>query len=262
MRWEEFMRPDYYHLHHTHFTDDNKFWEEMVEGCDSVLELGCGTGRISQLLIEAGIDLIGLDLNRNFLDYFQSRINLEQITSSGKLRLVQGDMRWLPFINKIAAVISPCNTISSFARADRALIFKQVCQVLSDQGVFIFSLPNPVLLEDMHEHLSMQPESEPEPESWIEDPGSGFPVQISSWMESAPEGLRWWWYYDQMNPGGEVSRVQMDTLQSLDGPEIYRSQLRDAGFDIIQEWGGFKGEKFSPKSPYWIVKAIKKSIPG
>lgn len=262
MRWQEIMQPDYYHLHHTQYTEDNKFWEEMVEDCDSVLELGCGTGRISQLLIVAGIDLIGLDLNRNYLDYFQSRINQEQITYSGKVRLVQGDMRWLPFTQKIAAVISPCNTISSFARGDRAQIFNQVYQVLSDQGIFIFSLPNPILLQDIHEHLRLEPESEPEPETWIEDPRTGFPVQISSWMESSDEGLRWWWYYDQLDPGGEVRRDQMDTLQSLDGPEIYQSQLRDVGFDIFQEWGGFRGEKFGPKSPYWIIKAVKKSIPG
>jgi SAM-dependent methyltransferase len=253
------MRPDYYHLHHTLFKEDNKFWEEMVEGCDSVLELGCGTGRISQLLIEAGINLVGLDLNRIFLDYFQSRISREQKFTSGILRLVQGDMRWIPLTDKIAAVISPCNTISSFSRSDRSRIFNQVRQVLVDQGIFIFSLPNPVLLQDVSDHLSRNPEPEPQPEDWIEDPETGFPVQISSWMESTSDGLRWWWYYDQLDPGGEVSRAQMGTLQFIDGPEIYKDQLREAGFKISREWGGFKGEKYSPKSPYWIVKAVKKT---
>jgi len=252
------MRPDYYHLHHTLFKEDNKFWKDIVEGCDTVLELGCGTGRISQLLIEAGIDLVGLDLNRYFLDYFLDRISREQKTLTGKLRLVQGDMRWIPVTNNIAAVISPCNTISSFVREERSQIFTPVSQVLIDEGFFIFSLPNPVLLQDINEHLSRKPESESQPETWIEDPGTGFPVQISSWMESAPEGLRWWWYYDQLDPGGNVSRVQMDTLQSLDGPEIYRDQLREVGFEIIREWGGFKGQKYRSKSPYWILKAVKK----
>ncbi len=254
----EGMRPDYYHLHHSRFKEDNLFWLETVEDRDSVLELGCGTGRISRLLVEAGVNLIGLDLNLEYLEYFRSRVRQRLDSSTGKLSLVQGDMRWIPLSTNIEAVISPCNTISIFARADRSRIFNQVNQVLSEQGGFTFSLPNPVLLRDIHDQLKKNPETESQPEDWIEDPETGFPVQISSWMEAVPEGLRWWWYYDQLNPGGEVNRVQMNALQSLDGLEVYRTQLRESGFDIFQEWGGFRGEKYSPSSPYWIVKAVKK----
>jgi ubiquinone/menaquinone biosynthesis C-methylase UbiE len=54
-----------------------------------VLEVGCGTGRISIPLLERGVDLVGCDLSKPMLSRFQQK--------SSSARIVRADGRMLPF---------------------------------------------------------------------------------------------------------------------------------------------------------------------
>src|SRR5882757_8867568 len=68
---------------------DVPFWRRVALDAEGpVLELGCGTGRISRPLARAGVGLVGID---------RSAAMLARLRAPKRLRLVRGDIRHLPF---------------------------------------------------------------------------------------------------------------------------------------------------------------------
>jgi SAM-dependent methyltransferase len=59
---------------------------------DPVLELGCGTGRITMAIAEAGKRITGLDLSERMLERAVKKRSALQVEARERVRLVQGDM--------------------------------------------------------------------------------------------------------------------------------------------------------------------------
>src|ERR1700716_2101315 len=78
---------------------DVPFWRRVAAGADGpVLELGCGTGRVSRPLARAGVELVGIDRSAPMLDRARRRITKSPTFQLAKgLRFVRGDIRALPF---------------------------------------------------------------------------------------------------------------------------------------------------------------------
>src|SRR5688572_28773581 len=75
---------------------DVPFWRNLaLHAGGPVLELGCGTGRISIPLARAGVSLIGIDRSAAMLAYARGRLRRAKRPST--VTLVQGDIRDLPF---------------------------------------------------------------------------------------------------------------------------------------------------------------------
>jgi SAM-dependent methyltransferase len=75
---------------------DVPFWRNLaLQAGGPVLELGCGTGRISIPLARAGVALTGIDRSPAMLAYAQGRLRRARL--AGRVHLVQGDIRSLPF---------------------------------------------------------------------------------------------------------------------------------------------------------------------
>src|SRR5205814_1481574 len=104
-----------------------------------VLELGCGTGRISLPLARAGVDLVGIDRSAPMLDRARRRIrksSAPQILKS--LHLVRGDIRQLPFEDgAFPMVLAPYGILQSLIRpADLTATLASVARVTADGGTF------------------------------------------------------------------------------------------------------------------------------
>ena len=75
---------------------DVPFWRTLALQSDGpVLELGCGTGRISIPLARAGVSVVGIDRSDAMLARARQRIRRGRLTS--RARLIRGDIRALPF---------------------------------------------------------------------------------------------------------------------------------------------------------------------
>jgi SAM-dependent methyltransferase len=74
--------------------DDVAFFGGLAAAADGpVLELGCGTGRVTVPLAEAGISIVGLDRSRPMLDVAERRRRSLPSHVRRRLRFVEGDMR-------------------------------------------------------------------------------------------------------------------------------------------------------------------------
>lgn len=100
-----------------------------------VLDLGCGTGTLTELLAAAGYDMIGIDNSREMLN-----IALSKKEKSGQdiLYLCQ-DMREFELYGTVGAVVSVCDSLNYLLEEEEILhTFRLVNNYLYPDGVFIF----------------------------------------------------------------------------------------------------------------------------
>ena len=102
-----------------------------------VLELGCGTGSMTELLAEAGYDMIGVDNSADMLE-----LAMEKKGKSGHdiLYLLQ-DMREFELYGTVRAVVSVCDSLNYITEEEELLqVFRLVNNYLDPGGFFIFDL--------------------------------------------------------------------------------------------------------------------------
>src|SRR5881296_3243350 len=74
---------------------------------DRILELGCGTGRITMALAEAGKRITGLDLSGRMLERAVEKRAALRVEARERVHLVQGDMTRFDLGEKFRLVIIP-----------------------------------------------------------------------------------------------------------------------------------------------------------
>lgn len=102
-----------------------------------VLDLGCGTGSVTERLAGAGYDMIGVDLSEEML-----QIAMEKRMESGHdiLYLLQ-DMREFELYGTVGAVVSICDSMNYILeQEDLQQVFSLVNNYLDPGGIFIFDL--------------------------------------------------------------------------------------------------------------------------
>lgn len=100
-----------------------------------VLDLGCGTGNMTELLASAGYDMIGVDNAEEMLE-----IAMEKREKSGHdiLYLLQ-DMREFELYGTVKAIVSICDSINYITEEEELLeVFRLANNYLDPKGIFIF----------------------------------------------------------------------------------------------------------------------------
>lgn len=115
-----------------------------------VLELGCGTGRITKLLASHGFDMIGIDSSEEML---RIASEAKEFYEKDILYLNQ-DMREFELYGTVAAVISVCDTLNYITEYEELVqVFKLVNNYLDPKGVFIFDLKTKKYFKDMGDYV-------------------------------------------------------------------------------------------------------------
>ncbi len=105
-----------------------------------VLDLGCGTGSLTELLAGRGYDMIGVDNSSEMLEIAMGK---RDRSGQGILYLLQ-DMREFELYGTVAAVVSICDSMNYILEyGDLVQVFKLVNNYLDPGGVFIFDLNTP-----------------------------------------------------------------------------------------------------------------------
>lgn len=102
-----------------------------------LLDLGCGTGSLTELLAGMGYDMIGIDNSEEMLE-----LAMEKKEKSGRdiLYLCQ-DMREFELYGTVRAVVSICDCMNYITEPeDLVTVFKLVNNYLDPGGIFIFDL--------------------------------------------------------------------------------------------------------------------------
>ena len=102
---------------------------------DIVLDLGCGTGTLTELLAKKGYDMIGVDLSYEML----SRAMEKREQSGLPILYLQQDMREFELYGTVKAVVSVCDSLNYLLEDEDVIeTFKLVNNYLDPEGLFIF----------------------------------------------------------------------------------------------------------------------------
>ena len=107
----------------------------LLQERNTVLDLGCGTGTLTELFAAKGYDMIGIDNSQEML-----QIAMDKRSRSGLdiLYLLQ-DMRSFELYGAVGAVISVCDSLN-YLLEEKEMVqtFKLVNNYLLPEGVFLF----------------------------------------------------------------------------------------------------------------------------
>lgn len=122
-------------------------WEYGVsEGL--VLELGCGTGKMTRLLAQAGYDMIGVDFSEEMLQIAREKewtANESESADTGKkasdILYLHQDMREFELYGTVKAVVCVCDSLNYILEETELItVFSLVNNYLDPGGVFIFDM--------------------------------------------------------------------------------------------------------------------------
>src|SRR5512133_681789 len=112
--WDEYARFYDWENRQTMGRRDVRFWQDMARRAGGpVLELGCGTGRVSFPVARTGIETVGVDRSEQMLE--RARGHLRRSRAGNRPRFVRADIRALPFAGRsaFALVMAPYGILQS-----------------------------------------------------------------------------------------------------------------------------------------------------
>lgn len=142
---EKYNDPEYYDLQYQSYLKDLPFLQEWAEKQNGkIVDLACGTGRVTIPLAELGYNIIGVDINEGMLDRAKEKTKNVNLPIQWELQ----DCTQLS-LNTVASLIYMTgNSFQHFLTNDsQNKLLKAVNRHLVDAGVFIFNTRFPILSE-------------------------------------------------------------------------------------------------------------------
>lgn len=85
---------EFYDLYAGHYDTDLEFYQTYCDTSDRIIEIGCGTGRILEYMLDRGYRLTGVDISFEMLD--KAKQKLDKWIESGDLSLLHHDFSVSP----------------------------------------------------------------------------------------------------------------------------------------------------------------------
>jgi len=137
----EFYDIDNYHLWH----HDTGFYLDYARRQNgSILEIACGTGRVSIPLAEAGYEVVGLDLSLPMLSIFRRKLASLDERVARRIRLEQADMADFDLGRTFDLILVPFRAFQALTTDEQvrsALLSMK--RHLADRGLLIIDLFRP-----------------------------------------------------------------------------------------------------------------------
>lgn len=215
--------------------DDIDFYRAKArEIGGSVLELGCGTGRVTLPLAGDGREVWGLDLSETMLAQLRGKLERLPAAVAGKLHIVHGDMANFDLRRKFDLITAPFRAFQALTeKADQERCLQCVKAHLSGKGQFVMHVFKPKMVFD---ETWVQPESF----DWeVVDPRTNRIVRRYETRKRV-DLERQVLYVDLIY---RVEGSEAEVVEPLSISYFYEDQIRaflqNSGFRIIGEFGYF-----------------------
>jgi len=201
-----------------------------------ILELCCGTGRLTLPIAKDGYDISGVDNTSSMLE--QAKVKASE--AGLEVEFIEADIRTLELPEKYDLIFIPFNSIHHlYKNEDLFKAFNVVKNHLKEGGLFLLDCFNP--------NIQFIVEGEKEQKEIAEyTTNDGREVLIKQTMryENKTQINRIEWHYFI---NGEFNSIQNLDMR-LFFPQELDSYLERNGFNIIHKFGGFEEEAFHDNS--------------
>jgi len=121
----------------------NRLFKENGIEDGLILDLGCGTGKLTRIMEAYGYDMIGVDNSYEMLDMAKEH------ASDSILYLLQ-DMREFELYGTVRAIYSACDSINYILEEDELIeVFALANNYLDPGGLFIFDINSPYKYKEL-----------------------------------------------------------------------------------------------------------------
>lgn len=232
---------------------DYEAWADFFERCFSeylgekpeiILDLACGTGRMTRTLAARGYDMIGVDGSEAMLSeaYMQG--------GEGILYLLQ-DMREFELYGTVGAVVCCLDSINYLLHEkDVKKVFSLVHNYLDPDGLFIFDVNSPYKFENIYGN-----------EAYILEDEDGDGAIFCGWQNEYDRDSGICDFYlsifSETENGSYIREDEHQRERCYDGEAISR-MLTDTGFELIGKYSDFDFSPTGEKSERWYMVARAK----
>jgi ubiquinone/menaquinone biosynthesis C-methylase UbiE len=227
---------------------DVAFWRAVARQAEGrVLELGCGTGRISLPLARAGIDLVGVDRSAPMLARAHGRITR---ALRRHLVLVRGDIRALPFPDRMfSTVLAPYGVLQSLIRPhDLRDALASVARVVAPGGTFGVDLvPDVPNWREYENRVQLSGRAGPAHLTLVESVRQDRRRRLTTFEQR---------YIERRGRRTAEHTFEL-TFRTLTVPDMTR-QLARAGFTVDAVLGDYRGRPWDARADVWIVLARRR----
>jgi SAM-dependent methyltransferase len=252
----------YYDLTHADLTEDVDYILKLVGETAtsvssvqavSILELGCGSGRLLLPLARTGHRVTGIDNSKVMLVRAQERLAREPETVQGHVTLLEADMtQFKTESDRFDWAILPYNTFMHLTPNQMSMTLKKIAESLRENGRLLIDLINPTTIANTPDDRLLTLENT------FTDPENGHivMVQSSSHLDEASQLLHITWLYDATPPaGGPIHR----TIAQADYHYLYPHQLelllQEAGLHLLAITGGYDNTPYTEESDRLLIQA-------
>jgi SAM-dependent methyltransferase len=262
---------------------DVPFWRRVSRGANGpVLELGCGTGRVSIPLARAGVPVVGVDRSAPMLARAQRKAERLRIPTprpslacgvcelrpglakrrtreGGKSRIpprfARGDIRALPFVSRaFAMVIAPYGILQSLLHErDLAATLASVARVLRPGGSFGIDLvPDLPRWGEYRNRVPLRGRAA----------GGAHLTLIESVRQDPRRHLTTFEQRYVERRGQRVAEHRFElTFRTLSVRQM-TSRLERAGFTVDAVLGDYRGRPWDERADVWIMMARRPTRPA
>lgn len=197
-----------------------------------ILELCCGTGRLTLPLAKDGYHISGVDFTPSMLEQAKAKASEAGLD----IEYIEADIRTLDLPRKYDLIFIPFNSIHHlYQNEDLFKAFQGVKEHLKEGGLFLLDCFNPSL------HYIVEGEKAPqEIAQYTTDDGRDVLIKQVMRYESKTQINRIEWQY--------FINGEFDSIQNLDMrlffPQELDAYLKWNGFNIAHKFGSFEEEVF------------------
>lgn len=247
----------WYDAEYVHIRGDVPHYARVAaETAGPILELACGTGRLTFPMLEAGDAVVGIDAAPGMIARADERRAALAAEDRARVRFQVADLRTLDLGERFSGVVLAFNSLMHMTTdEDLTAAFETVRRHLDPGGLFHFDLHTP-----LPELLYRDPNGRYDPQEMI-DPATGdrYVVTESNDYDPRTQINRLFFHYQKVHRDGrpaEVRERRAELALRVIFPRELDRWLSSSGFEIAGEWDDFeRRQPFSGRGGRRIVAA-------
>jgi SAM-dependent methyltransferase len=223
---------------------DEDLWRAvgLDQAIGSILEVGCGSGRVTELLAASGARVVGIDLSPELL-----RIAWRRFADRPNVQLVIADMRQPALCAQFQAIVAADDPFSHLTSDDdRERAMGALASHLAPGGR--------LLIDALWFPAGQERDTEATGRVRSHDMDvHGHAIHVTERWQCDAETRRCSADYEYTADGGAGASTTAHFEARYWSPEELRSRLAAAGLEITGWWGGYHQEAWSPRSSQHLV---------